>query len=341
MEKKTQSVVAIGSILVIAVLLGGYFLLTNKRDRSNVDGANGTSVDVNGTNVNIKAPGTSVNVRGNGVEINHAEGVSSEKSEIEKKSNTVLIFDSSGSMAATIGGRSKLNIAKDSVGNFVDKLDMATDNLSVVVYGHKGSSNQINKTVSCQGIEEIYRMGAVDASLVKSKIATFSANGWTPIADSLEKAKAILLASNFLGVANSVILISDGEETCGGDPIKKARELCQSDIKVVTNVIGFNVAGSEEAQLKAVAEAGCGNYYSVSSQQEFDGAFVKIKGNTIDVNDGAGSSVHVDDDTVNVKAPDASIDVDGGNVDVDVPGASIQVDDGKVKIDVPGVDIDL
>lgn len=341
MEKKTQSVVAIGSILVIAVLLGGYFLLTNKRERSSVVGVSGNSVSVDGANVSIKAPGISVDVKGNGAEINQAESVSSEKSEIENKSNTVLVFDSSGSMAARIGGKSKLDIAKESVGTFVDKLDTKTDNLSVVVYGHKGSSSQVGKLVSCQGIEEIYSMGTVNASLVKSKIATFSANGWTPIADSLEKAKDILLASNFPGVANSVILISDGEETCGGDPIKKARELCQSDIKVVTNVIGFNVAGSEEAQLKAVAEAGCGNYYSVNSQQELDGAFVKIKGNTIDVNDGAGSSVHVDDNNVNVKAPDASVDVNDGNVEVDVPGANIEVDGDKVKVDVPGVEIDL
>jgi hypothetical protein len=158
----------------------------------------------------------------------------------------------------------------------------------------------------------------------------------------LEKAKGILAKSNFEGAINSVILVSDGEETCGGDPVKKAQELCQANIKVVTNVIGFNVSGAVEAQLKAIANAGCGTYYSASSKVELDNAFVKIKGTTIDVNDGAGSVIHVDDNNVNVKAPGSKVDVkNGDNVNVTAPGADIEINGTDVKVKAPGVDLDL
>ena len=322
MEKSTKTVLFLGIIMAFAILIGGLVLWGEKKVNNadvNIKTPNG-SVSVNGNNVNIKSPNGEVNV---GDDL--TEKVMLEE-KIEKKSNTVLIFDASGSMAEKINGQSKIQTAKESAINFVNELTNKKGNyLSIVVYGHKGSSNASDKAVSCAGIEEVYPMSIINSATISSKINSLSANGWTPIASSLEKAKNILSENNSEGTTNSVILVSDGEETCGGNPVAKAQELCNASIKVVTNVIGFNVSGAQEAQLKAIAKAGCGTYYSVNSKQELDNAFVKIKGGTVDVNDGSGTNVHVDESNVNVNAP----------------GANVKVDESGVKINVPGVNIDL
>ncbi|CKG99054.1 Uncharacterised protein [Streptococcus pneumoniae] len=62
--------------------------------------------------------------------------------------------------------------------------------------------------------------------------------------------------------------MSDGEETCGGDPVNAAKNLNQSSTHAVVNIIGFDVKNSEQQQLKNTAEAGKGNYATVSSADE-------------------------------------------------------------------------
>ena len=63
--------------------------------------------------------------------------------------------------------------------------------------------------------------------------------GYTPIADSLLKAGDDLQAIE--ADSRMIILITDGEETCGGDPIATAKHLCEMGIKLETNIIGFDL----------------------------------------------------------------------------------------------------
>ncbi len=196
----------------------------------------------------------------------------------EKKNNTVLIFDVSGSMAGLVEGRQKIDIAKEALYKFVDKIENENVNLSVVVYGHKGSNAISDKKASCEGIEEIYYMGKVDnASVIKNKIKVLNPTGWTPIADSFKKAKEILSKYEGVNNNNSVILISDGKEMCGGNPVEEIKKLKDSNLHIIANVIGFDVGGDDESQLKAIAQSGGGDYFSVKNAIDFENALEKHK----------------------------------------------------------------
>ncbi len=59
-----------------------------------------------------------------------------------------------------------------------------------------------------------------------------------------------------------VYLISDGEETCGGDPVAAAKALNGSGVNAIVNVIGFDVDAETRAQLEAISEAGGGKYFA-------------------------------------------------------------------------------
>lgn len=193
-----------------------------------------------------------------------------------KQKNVVIIFDSSGSMAGVVNGKKKIDIAKSAVENFVGTLDSSTK-IDIIVYGHKGSNRASDKNISCSSIDEVYYMDKIKPDVVKEKLATFQPTGWTPIAGSLEKAKGILSQYPKESNDNMIILVSDGQETCGGDPVAKAKELLASDFKVATNVIGFDVAGEEEKKLQAISGGGGGKYFSVHNEQEFADAFKENK----------------------------------------------------------------
>ncbi len=194
----------------------------------------------------------------------------------QKKKNLVLIFDASGSMAARIGGKRKIDIAKEAAWKFIDQVANEKNfALSIVVYGHKGGNAQSQKSVSCAGIEEIYYLGDVNAEIAKSKLNKFDATGWTPIADSFKKAKEIL--ADKPNDENFILLLSDGKEMCDGDPVATIKEIKKEGLNVKADVIGFDVGGTDESQLKAIAEAGDGDYFSVSNAVDLENAFAKQK----------------------------------------------------------------
>ena len=198
---------------------------------------------------------------------------------IKKKNNTVLIFDVSGSMAGSVDGKKKIDIAKEALYNFVEKIKEEDNiNLSIVVYGHKGSNSESDKEESCSGIEEIYYMGKVsNVNIIKNKIRDLKPTGWTPIASSFKKAQEILTPYKGEENNNSILLISDGKETCGGDPIEEIKKLKNSDLHVYTNVIGFDVSGDDQNQLMDIARNGAGEYFTAKNQVDFENALEKHK----------------------------------------------------------------
>jgi hypothetical protein len=71
----------------------------------------------------------------------------------------------------------------------------------------------------------------------------------------------------------AVVLVTDGIESCGGDPVKAARDLRAQGIKV--HVIGFGLGSAADedwASLQAVADASGGHYVTAGSAEELKAA---------------------------------------------------------------------
>lgn len=185
--------------------------------------------------------------------------------------NVLLMLDSSGSMAARIGGDRKLTIAQDALLDFARKLP-STARVALRVYGHTGSNEAAGKPASCRGTELRYPFSPPDAAGFETAVRSFEPVGWTPIAASLDAAAADF-ATAPKGARNVIYLVSDGIETCDADPVEAARRLQASGVKVVTNVIGFDVDGPANQQLKAVAAAGGGEYLTATSRQDLQRLF--------------------------------------------------------------------
>ena len=211
------------------------------------------------------------------------------ESEIPTKS-MVLIFDSSGSMAAQINGKSRMEIAKKSVSKFLKTLDKNEKfKLSIVLYGHKGSNASSSQNVSCNGIDEIVPMNIVNSNDIEGVIAPLKPTGWTPISSSLKKAQNILATDT--SDQKYILLVSDGKETCGGNPIETVKSIKQENSDIIVNVIGFDVDTETGSQLKGIAQAGDGKYFDVATEQQFAEALNENKKQLQKVDYAIGRSV--------------------------------------------------
>jgi Ca-activated chloride channel family protein len=99
-----------------------------------------------------------------------------------------------------------------------------------------------------------------------SRVKNISARGYTPITYILRKAAGDFPAS-FQG-ERIIILVSDGKETCEGDPCATAKAFANSKAKLVIHTIGFGVDEAARQQLECIVRMTGGKYFSAEDDQQ-------------------------------------------------------------------------
>ncbi len=72
----------------------------------------------------------------------------------QKKVNNLVLMDESGSMKEIIAGQTKMEQAKEDISGFVKSIPEDA-NVSLIAYGHVGSSADSDKAKSCSSVETI------------------------------------------------------------------------------------------------------------------------------------------------------------------------------------------
>lgn len=188
--------------------------------------------------------------------------------EMQKESfNVEIILDSSGSMANKLDGETRMELAKEAIKEFMSSLpDQA--NVGLRVYGHRGTGSEASKQMSCSSNELIYEIKPFNGAKLDQSLDQIKPAGWTPLAKAIELAQQDLAKFSGGKNRNIIFIVSDGIETCGGNPVKAAEALKNSNIQPVVNIIGFDLDSEGQAQLKAVAKAAGGTYTDVRNQQQ-------------------------------------------------------------------------
>src|SRR5699024_3012317 len=138
--------------------------------------------------------------------------------------------------------------------------------VSLVAFGHKGDQSDAGKEKSCAGIEEVYSLNNYDSEKFHEAMSQVEAKGWTPLAEAIKKANEL---SDEQEGNTTVYIVSEGVETCEGDPVEAAKQFTDSsDESKTVNIIGFQVDQEAEEQLTEVAKAGNGKYYSADNSEE-------------------------------------------------------------------------
>jgi hypothetical protein len=111
----------------------------------------------------------------------------------------------------------------------------------------------------------------VDRDALRAQVANYAPVGWTPIALSLERAAADFPAASE-SVTNAIILVTDGLETCDGDPCAVATSLAQSDAAVTIYVVGFGLDEEELRITSCIADNSGGRIVGAQNADELSAA---------------------------------------------------------------------
>ncbi|NGQ97046.1 VWA domain-containing protein [Brevibacillus sp. SYP-B805] len=196
--------------------------------------------------------------------------------QFKERYNVEIILDASGSMAEKMDGKTRMEAAKEAIREFAASLPKEA-HVALRVYGHKGSGKESDKALSCGSSELVYGMQPYDAQKLQNALDRFQPTGYTPIAYSLQEA-----LKDFTGLSgdknnNMIYLVSDGIETCDGNPVEAGKQLAKSNIAPIVNVIGFGVDGEGQRQLKEVAQAAGGRYLLIRNQNELKKEFQQAR----------------------------------------------------------------
>lgn len=181
--------------------------------------------------------------------------------QIAAAQDAMLVLDASGSMWGEIEGRHKILIARDVIGDLLT--DLPDDRqLGLVAYGH-------NRRGDCSDIETVARLGA-DRETIRDAVNNLRPLGMTPLSAAVQHAAEELA---YTENAATVILVSDGEETCDADPCALGAALEAQGVDFTAHVIGFDISTEEERRpLECLARETGGRFILASNSTELSDA---------------------------------------------------------------------
>jgi hypothetical protein len=179
--------------------------------------------------------------------------------------NLEIVLDVSGSMNTRLGDSTRwqtaLGVLKEVVSALPDDLKVG-----LRVYGHRYSSKSGQ---TCQDTELVVPIGKLDRERIGKATEGLKPRGETPLIRSILKAVGDLRAAG----GGSVILITDGEESCQGNAAAAAREIKASGVKVALNIVGFTLTGkAAAAELGKLAGSTGGRYYGAQDGEQLSRA---------------------------------------------------------------------
>ncbi|MGB0967499.1 MAG: vWA domain-containing protein, partial [Halocynthiibacter sp.] len=164
----------------------------------------------------------------------------------------MVVFDVSGSMWGQIDGVTKIEIARDAFSTISADWDAGNVNAGLIAYGHRRKGD-------CSDIELISEPAPGSSAALGQIVNRLNPRGKTPLSDAVRLAAETL---RFTEESATVVLVSDGRETCSADPCAVGAELERLGVNFTAHVVGFDVTDPDaRAQLQCLADNTGGQYF--------------------------------------------------------------------------------
>jgi Ca-activated chloride channel homolog len=191
--------------------------------------------------------------------------------------DAMIVFDASGSMSGyeTIGetalspnSRPRIEEARSALARILPSATRFR-RVGLVTYG-PGPWDQCNVNLNLKPT-------ANAAGLILKTVNSIDPAGKTPLAEGIEVAAEALDFRRNPGV---VVVITDGEETCGGAPCELGKRLRAEGLKLTVHVIafryeGYTLSGDSIKDLMCVAQQNNGLYIPANTEEELVEALEK------------------------------------------------------------------
>lgn len=187
--------------------------------------------------------------------------------------NVLFILDASDSMNDKLGGLPKIQQAKDVILKTIQAMPPHV-NVGLRVYGHRlgnmsgfqfGPFGMYTSGGStCRQTQLLAPITTNNRARIASQLLGVEAVGKTPITYTLQEA----VSNDFVGLPGkkTIILVSDGRETCSFNPCEAALDIVRSGVDIKINTIGFGTRDKvADDQLKCVALSTKGKFYTANT----------------------------------------------------------------------------
>ncbi len=191
--------------------------------------------------------------------------IAAEQNSQAKPGAVMLILDASGSMWGQIEGKPKIEIARETIAEILGGWNQERE-IGLMAYGHRRKGD-------CADIEQLIPVGPLDRDQFMAKVSAIVPKGKTPLTDSVELAAKTLRISE---EPASVILISDGQETCDRDPCVAAEKLAAQGIDFKAHVVGFDIKDEDQKGLRCLADKTGGAFVAAGDAAELKTALQKV-----------------------------------------------------------------
>ncbi len=190
----------------------------------------------------------------------------------------LIILDHSSSMAESVQGEVKIVVAKEVIVDLLNDLPV-------------GAKVGLRDFAGCGSTQLLVPIAPLNVAAFTSQVMALTTHGATPIEETLNQ-----VAGDFASVAGKklVLLITDGMETCKGDPVKAAEALLAAGLDLRINVVGFDIARVSKArdQLMQIAQATGGAFLEASNREELRQALSLSAPFSYSVYDSSGNLVY-------------------------------------------------
>ncbi|WP_244629717.1 vWA domain-containing protein [Martelella limonii] len=182
----------------------------------------------------------------------------------EDAGRTIIVMDGSGSMWGQIDGVPKLEIARKAVADLVGEIGPERE-VGLVAYGHRTRGD-------CSDIEVMVQPAPGAGGDIVAAVNAMRFQGRTPLSDAVRQgAEALRITEN----PATLVLVTDGLETCGADPCALGNELEAAGIDFTAHVVGFGLSKDDGAKVACLAENTGGRYIQAGNADALSAALAQ------------------------------------------------------------------
>jgi Ca-activated chloride channel family protein len=188
--------------------------------------------------------------------------VSAQQTQVYKPniSRVLFVVDGSGSMKQKWENKSKFETARELLYKLIDSVERKNPNVefAVRVFGYQNPRDQHN----CKDSKLVVPFARNNAAKIYPAMDHINPQGMSPIAYSIQLGAGDFPADEH--ALNSLVLITDGEETCGGDPCKAAKDLAAKKISLKPFIVGLNIDAKSAEKFNCV-----GTFFNTKDDASF------------------------------------------------------------------------
>lgn len=192
-----------------------------------------------------------------------------------------IILDTSSSMRAKLGRTTRIDAAKAVLTRLVREELPPGIPVALRWFRQAKGSCDTELAVPLGPLDREAMASTIDGIRLRSSVRT-------PLAAAIEA-----VAGDLASVTGPriVVVVSDGQESCKGDPAAAVRELRAQGYEVTVNVVGLGLSKEDRKRIRRLATLGGGSYFDARGAGQLEDAIVSAVSAPFEVRDTTGELV--------------------------------------------------